>query len=244
MSILNIEYNNKQIKELRVKIENSLISNSKTIKNNKLEQISTNDLYLLFDLYDKYVFNNFFANNFNEPLNFSLSKKMTRAAGKTIVTSRQGSSPSYEIRMGINFFFQYYLTDSEKKVSGIITTSPLEAFLIVFEHEICHLIEFYKFGNSSCKKNAFKNMAYKLFKHTDVYHALPTNSNIAGKVYNLHLGDLVEFEYNSKTLQGTISNITKRATVMVKDNKGLYRDNKGYRYAKFYIPLTLLKRIQ
>ena len=55
------------------------------------------------------------------------------------------------------------------------------------------------------------------------------------------IGQTVKFEYKNKTYVGQISNINKRATIMVEDNKGSYRDKNGKRYTKWYVPLTKIK---
>ena len=66
---------------------------------------------------------------FKGTLIFSLSTRMTSAAGKTIYSRKikllQEEEETYEIRMGIKFFYQYYKVERDKIVSGINTKDSL-----------------------------------------------------------------------------------------------------------------------
>lgn len=245
-NLKDIKFMQKTIIDKRLTVRKLFISKSDNINSGEIVCISNADLELLFDLYDKCFFDEYFKNNFKGTLLFSLSKKMTRAAGKTIVPKNlsvlERKKEKYEIRMGINFFFEYNETKGEKKVSGISTKDALEAFQIVFEHELCHFLEFYIFKKSSCKKDRFKTLAKNIFGHTESYHALPSKKEIVGEKYNLHVGDFVIFDYENKELHGFIYRINKRATVMVLDSKGSYADKKGNRYTKYYVPVEKLKK--
>jgi hypothetical protein len=69
--------------------------------------ISQDDLIVLFKLYDKYFFDEYFKNNFKGKINFSLSNKMTRSAGKMMVPKNlarlKEDVEKYELRIGMNF---------------------------------------------------------------------------------------------------------------------------------------------
>ena len=86
-------------------------------------------------------------------------------------------------------------------------------------------------------------MANNIFRHTDVTHQLITQKEIAEKKMNLKIGNFVTFEFDNKNYIGEITNITKRTTVMVRDRKGKFLDEKGRHYLKFYIPIKLLRKI-
>ena len=197
------------------------------------------DLKILFYLYDEEFFNNYFSESFKGTLIFSLSTRMTSAAGKTIYSRKikllHEEEETYEIRMGIKFFYQYYKVERDKIVSGINTKDSLEAFQIVFEHELCHLIELHLYKESSCKKIRFKTMVNCIFAHTDVVHQLPSQKEIISKDYGLNIGQKVSFISDSIKYNGIIYKINKRATVMVKDSKGTYRDKNGNTYSKWYV---------
>jgi len=164
---------------------------------------------------------------------------MTSAAGKTIYGIKrkllQETEKTYEIRMGIKFFFQYYKVKRDKIVSGINTVDSLEAFQIVLEHELCHLIEFHLYGESSCKRLRFKTMVNNIFGHTEVHHQLPSQNEIISVDYGFKLGQKVSFIHGNKKYNGFIYKINKRATVMVKDEKGTYKDREGTKYSKWYV---------
>jgi hypothetical protein len=105
---------------------------------------------------------------------------------------------------------------------SVKTNTGLEAFQLVFEHELCHVIEFVFFNTSNCSKKRFKVLSNNIFGHTESYHKLPTNRQIAQQKYGFKIGDKVTFIFKGKTIQGIIFNINKRATVMVEDSNGHY----------------------
>lgn len=245
LQLFKIKMEEHLIHSKRQKITDEFNHQSNNIKDGNIEIISNQDLSLLFDLYDKLFFNDCFKNNYEGKVKFSLSKRMTKSAGATICPKNihkiKPKDWIIEIRIGVNFFFNYNSVHKEKIVSGIKTKNSLEALQIVFEHEICHVIEFICFNQSSCKGKRFKELSYNLFKHTRNYHRLPTNREIAYESKGLKIGDRVNFIIDGKKTQGIIHNINKRATVMVKNKKGRYQDVYGTRFTKYYVPLQLLE---
>lgn len=241
--LTNIKLKDNEIKSKRDNIRNDIIKKSMNIYDGRIKCISALDLQILFKLYDKYFFNNYFSESFNGNIKFSLSSRMTRAAGKTIYSKsmhEENLQENYEIRMGINFFFKYYEVNRDKFVSGINTKDSLDAFQIVFEHEIIHLVEFHIFKNSSCSRERFKIIAKNIFGHSDTYHQLPTNKEIAYEKYNIKIGDKVSFTADGINYNGIVHKINKRAVVMVFDSKGEYRDSQGNRYTKWHVPMQKL----
>ena len=68
-----------------------------------------------------------------------------------------------------------------------------------------------------------------------------TPTDVARKQLGIRCGDSVTFKVDGTRRTGVVNRITKRATVLVKDPAGTeYTD--GVRYAKFYVPLPMLKR--
>lgn len=234
------------IDNTRAKISQLLIQSSDDIKSLNFSSISTKDLQLLFELYDLLFFDNWFKYNYKGQILFSLSKRMSRSAGLTIcprnISKIKQENVIIEIRIGINLIFNYHATERMKTVSGITSGSSLEALQLVFEHEICHLAEFLLFNKSSCKNKRFKNIAHNLFGHTDSYHKLPTNTEIAAEQLGFKLGAEVLFYYKGKEIRGILYNIRKRAIIFVIDKNGIYSDKKGIRYTKYYVPLKSLKQ--
>lgn len=236
--LISIKYEEQTICEKRDIIRRELYAKSLNIQNGRIYGISKVDLRILFLLYDKYFFQEYFQENLKEKLEFSVSNRMTRAAGKTIFTrNRISLEEKYEIRMALTFFQKYYEVNRNKKVSGIKTEDSLEAFMIVFEHELVHLLEIHVFKASSCAKQQFKILANRIFGHTSSYHELPTNKEIAYKKYGFKIGDRVKFDYNGEVSVGIIHKINKRVSVMVADKAGKYVDTKGNKYSKWYVPL-------
>ena len=242
--IKDIKYSKSEIIEKRDIIRNKFINTSKNVNSGNIQCMSNEDLKILFHLYDEEFFQHYFRRSFKGSLTFSLSTRMTSAAGKTIYSRKikllQDTEESYEIRMGIKFFFQYYKVERDKIVSGINTKDSLEAFQIVFEHELCHLLELHIYKESSCKKLRFKTMVYDIFAHTEVHHQLPSQKEIITKDYGFKIGQKVSFVSEGKRYSGLIYKINKRATVMVKDKKGTYRDKEGNTYCKWYVSFEKL----
>lgn len=243
-AITGLRFDNIEISAKRAQIGHRLMALSPNIKSPELTKIAVNDLRLLFELYDEVFFNHQLTAGFSGQLKFSLSSRLTKSAGKTIFPRCCHQIPpeqlTAEIRMGTSFFFQYNAITGPKIVSGITTQNALEAFQLVFEHEICHFIEFLCYQNSNCRGKRFKNLAHNLFGHTESFHKLPTQNQIALQKYGFRIGAPVTFTYEGRSLQGILYRINKRATVMVKDRKGIYADKKGVRYSKYYVPLELL----
>jgi hypothetical protein len=233
------------IDKKREEVSELLMQRSPNINNETVSTLSTADLNLLFQLYDQVFFENRFGESFKGKLKFSLSKRMTKSAGLTLcpknINKIEPEKLTIEIRIGVDFFFHYGLVGGKKTVCGIQTNSSQEALLLVFEHELCHVIEFIHFKKSSCKGKRFKTIAGNLFGHTESFHKLPTNRQIANQKLGLKIGDTVSFTSKGKSLTGIIYNINKRATVMVRNHKGPLIDNRGNRYSKYYVPLTLLE---
>lgn len=234
--VMSLKYTNDKINLKRDEVRAKFLNRSKNIKSGEISAISRDDLYVLYELYDGIFLESFLKDNLKERLSFSLSNRMSRNAGKTVYRK-----DSFEIVMAVKFFFNYGSLKRDKKVNGIITRDALNALQLVFEHEICHVIEFYLFKRSSCKKKIFKTLAFSLFGHTDVYHQLPTEREIVGSVYNLRVGDKVTFSSDNKKYVGIINSINKRATVMVRDSKGMYADRYGNRYTNWYVLIKNLK---
>lgn len=247
MSILSsLEFSDSTIRLKRAEIGRRLIELSPRISRTGLAALTTVDLELLFQLYDEIFFERRLSNSFQGNLRFSLSSRMTKSAGKTIYPKYpakiEPSQLTAEIRIRTDFFLHYNDLTGLKMVSGIITHNALEALQLVFEHELCHLIEFISFNSSNCKKRRFKTLARRLFGHTESYHKLPTPAQIAWQKYGFKPGDPAGFIYEGQLLQGIIYRIQKRAIIIVKDPQGIYRDRQGTRYTKYYIPLKQLIR--
>ncbi|MEG0773367.1 SprT-like domain-containing protein [Clostridium sp.] len=199
------------------------------------------DVEKLFYLYDKYFFYGQLRLCLDKTIKFSVSTRMTSAGGKTIY-KKTSTGKEYEIRISLVVLNNFYLNSNEKKVSGLVVSSDIEALQIILEHEICHVLEFHNYGISSCKGLRFKKMSSEIFGHKSIYHEIPSRSTLKykDKKPSISIGDKVIFEHKNKEYKGLVTNITKRATVMVLDIRGRYQDKDGKRYTKWYVPIINL----
>lgn len=244
---MNIIYAADTITQKRAQVRAHLFKQSPNIKNEKITLVNVGDLVILFGIYDEIFLKNFFLHHPQlANIRFSWSKRLTKAAGKTIFYRKKtalGIEKSYEIRMATDFFWEYEKVSREIKVCGIKTADAVDALLIVFEHELCHLIEYIMTGNSSCHQKAFHIMAGNLFGHTEFTHQLPTKREIAHTHYGFQVGDKVKFAFKDQFLTGVLHKIHKRAIIMVLQKNGAFIDAAGKRYEQYYVPLEILTKI-
>ncbi len=233
--ILNLRYEQRDIERRVKKIHRLMLKVSENIRQPNFDVIGTKDLDLLFSLYKKEFIPEFVDDE--HEIRFALSRRLTRSAGNTKYDGRV-----FVISLSVPLLFQTFGdVDRDVDVNGILCTDRLSAAMHVFEHEIIHVLEWIHFGNTSHNKPRFKQLALNIFGHSEITHQMVTQEERAAEVYDLAIGDEVTFEYGGKEHRGFITNITKRATVMVRDKEGMYRDDQGKRYTKYYIPLSYLK---
>lgn len=246
--VIAIRYTGKEIIKKRRQVERLFIEKSPNVQCAKITEISNRDLRLLFDLYDEVFFQGWFKDNFKGKLAFSFSRRMTKSAGiTTCPKNADWSRPEsfiIEVKISIDFIFRYGSIKGANMVNGIETRSNLQAMQLIFEHELVHVIEFVHFQHSNCKKEQFKTLARNLFGHTESYHRLATNQQIAREKLGLSPGDSVRFPFEGKKLEGVLYRINKRAIVMVLDKDGPFADKEGNRYTKYYVPLQIIQRIK
>lgn len=244
---MNFTYNLTTIIQKRSYIRAQLFALSPNIKNEKITLVNTQDLVILFGLYDNTFLKDYFLNSsYLASIRFSWSQRLTKAAGKTIFSRKKsalGIEKSYEIRMATDFFFEYAKVSRTVNVCGIKTEDAVDALLIVFEHELCHLIEYVMTEQSSCHQKAFHTLAGNLFGHSEFTHQLPTKQEIAHVHYGFRIGQNVKFDFEGKILTGILHKVHKRAIVMVIQKNGTFLDTEGKRYGKYYVPLTMLHSV-
>lgn len=243
MELYQLSYSAEDIIRKRQEVMGEFLHSSLNIKTPDIKFLTSLDIKILFNIYDKVFLMGYFKAQPNFHMNFSVSSRLSKSAGKTIMKREKGQT-TWEIRMGQIFFTEFKNLNGNGKVNGLVPKDALEALCLVLEHEICHVIEFYYFKTSSCRGKRFKSLAYSLFGHKETYHELLPKSKLEEKSVKLKIGDKVSIDFKDKTVVGIISNINKRATVMVFDENGIYRDSKGIRYSKFYVPVgKIIKKI-
>lgn len=229
------------------KIYEAMLGRSAYLKSGNFTSIHPTDLARLFDLYDEQFFDGGCRATLGDtPLSFRLSKRMTSAAGKaTRVQHRDRRTKAvrteYEIAVSTTLLFQTFQDiDRPIVMSGIECRDRLEALQRVFEHELVHLIEFLIWQNSSCSSARFQSVANRFFRHTEHTHQLITPRERALAKFGVRTGSRVSFRLDGQQHVGVVNRITKRATVLVEDSRGT-RYTDGKRYAKFYVPVGMLK---
>ena len=226
-------------------VREGLLARSPHVTEGNFTRIAASDLGLLFELYDRRVFSGALSRALGDGgrLGFRVSRRMTRAGGKTYHRPAAGPGrPSYEIAISAHLLFTNFDDPGRAvQVNGLVCRDRLDALQRIFEHELVHLVELLLTGSSSCRAEPFRALARRLFGHRHVTHGLETPRVRAMKEHGLGVGDRVAFAFRGARLEGRINRITKRATVLVEDPGGdPYTD--GRRYRKYYVPLGFLER--
>lgn len=238
-----------EVREQTREIRDIVLAESRSIRNANFSSLHSSDLEMLFELYDEMFFDCHLgpaARANNTPLTFRVSKRMTRVGGTTTRYrhyEKYGPKWSYEIAISSTLLFStFYDVSRPIDVTGIECHNRMEALQRIFEHELIHLTEMVAFGDSSCSKPQFHRLAFQFFTHTEATHQLITPGERAATKFGIRPGDLVRFEIDGSRYEGFVNRITKRATVLVEDpSSPLYSD--GKRYAKFYVPISLLEPV-
>lgn len=201
-----------------------------------VRSVSQDTLDLMLSLYDT-----LFLDDAVKRLNIqvTLSSRLTSAAGKFLyVRGAFGRIRQSEIRMSSDFLLR--LDRGPFELNGLSVSTPQEAFLLVFEHELCHALEAMLYGKTSHSAR-FMALAHGLFGHSATRHKLPTRRQEAAEE-GLLVGSHASFSYHDSELTGIITYIGKTATVMVPSFSGVYRDRHGRRYDKYRVQLHHLKK--
>lgn len=231
-------------------IYEAILSGSPKIDAGNFTVIATADLQHLFQLYDQHFFGGILERSIQEDgasLRFRLSNRMTSAGGTTQrLRPRATRSPrdSYTITVSTFLLYQSFHDPARKiNVGGLGCKDRLEALQRIFEHELLHLTEFLAWGASSCARENFQSLSRRIFGHAGVKHELVTPREIASSSFGIRTGDRVEFDFEGTSRSGIVNRITKRATILVEDPNGRLFSN-GVKYATFYVPVSLLRKIQ
>ncbi|MEL7497979.1 MAG: SprT-like family protein [Planctomycetota bacterium] len=241
-------------KKIASEIRDHLIANSRHIKQPNFAQISDGDLGDLFQLTDELCFDGYVGRVCESvadlPLTFRLSTRMTKSGGTTTMFRTREANKnllSFEIAIATTPLFGTFPNAGSNEqnetsaVGGVCCRNRVEALQRIMEHEMVHLCELLLTGDSSCAARPFKSIVYRFFGHTESNHQLLTPADIARKKLGIIPGDQVTFDFQGRSMKGTVNRITKRATVLVPDPRGTpYSD--GERYATYYVPLRQLKK--
>ena len=248
MDLLALSFAPDEIARRSQSIRQTVLSQSRHIREANFTAIADQDIARLFDLYDTSFFGGWLRGAVqqypNNTLTFRLSRAMTRAGGQTTRTRQRriGTCPvHYQIAIASRLLFMS-VADIQRPVvvSGVQCADRLDALQRIMEHEIIHLAELLAWGQSSCSAERYKHLARAIFGHTDTTHQLVTPREHAAAKHNIRVGMLVEFDFEGTRHRGKVNRIHHRATVLVPAEDGQpYTD--GGTYRKYYIPLPMLR---
>lgn len=231
-----------QARTLLQEIRQELLTKSTYVREPNFTELHPDDLEVLFDAYDRRFLGGLCRRALAPArLSFRLSRKMTRTGGTTtLYPASKGRSGGVEIAVSSFLLFDGFdPADPDTSVAGLRCADRLEALQRVFEHELVHFVEYVATGNSDCSAKPFQEIAKTLFGHREFTHKLVTRRERAAR-QGIVVGTEVAFDFRGARLTGRVNRVTKRATVLVPDPKGV-RYSDGRRYAKYYVPLGALE---
>lgn len=202
-----------------------------------VRSIAENTLQSMLEAYDISFLNGYLSKR-KLRIDVSLSSRLTSSAGKFVcMRGAFGRINSMEIRLSSDYLLR--LNQGPFYLNGLSVSTPQEAFLVVFEHELCHALETVLYGKTG-HSSRFLSLAHGLFGHTATRHSLPSRRQDAA-AKGLHVGSCVSFLYKGCELSGIVTYIGKTVTVMVPSTHGEYRDRRGKRYEKYHVNCSNIK---
>ncbi len=221
---------------LRAEVRRQLLCAWPALAHSPICRLEPAVLAEMLRLYDELFFDGLFARRLPQ-LCVVGTPRMTRCAGKFCARVLADGTTDVQIRMSTDFLFR--LHEGPFSVNGIDACDALEAFQLVFEHELCHAAEWALYGACSAHRSTFRALSQGLFQHRTCTHALPTRAQEAAAL-GIGVGAHVSFPFEGRTLRGIVSRVGKTASVMVPSPVGAWHDKRGRRYVKYTVPLGLL----
>ncbi len=227
-------------------IRDAAAARAPNLRRDQLERLSATDVEHLFAAVDHVAFGgalNALLRRRRAPLTFRLGKRMTSSGGTTtrFQDARNPDSLRFEIAIAPRLLFTTFQLAPAANVCGCECRSTREALQRVMEHEAVHLLEMLVWTTSSCRRQRFRSITHRCFGHRASTHSLITPTQMAAQYYAIRIGDVVEFEFEGRSLTGVVNRITRRATILVPDRRG-QRYSDGARYRKYYVPMEMLTR--
>jgi hypothetical protein len=227
------------IRARRSAVREETLRRSRYIKTGAIEALAGPDLRLLFELYDGLFFSHQLRQRLESsgcPIYFEASRRMTSAGANIGIRGAKTAHRQYRIAVSAAVLFASFRSEGETcSVNGVTCLDRLQSLLILMEHELVHLYEMLERGASG-HGASFQRIARDLFGHTDYRHALVTPRQRASRTFDLHIDDLVTFDFEGRQETGRITRISKRATVVPAAGSELA-------FLKFYVPLEALTKI-
>ena len=235
-----------EIDALRRQIRERTLAEAPNIREPQFLHISARDLRFVFDSYDGLFFGSLIALELaGRELKFRISTRSTRRGGalriwKTRETADGEHRPEhYELSVSATLLFESFDDDGRPiTIVGRECADRLDALQRIVEHETIHLVEQLRYRETSCAGPRFQSMARRLFEHTQHQHGLVTPRERAAQ-RGLEPGRRVAFDFQGERLEGILSRVTRRATVLVPHPNGRMMSD-GNAYQQFYVPLERL----
>lgn len=197
------------------------------------ETINTKQIQQTFNVFDKIYFNNYITRNIgNGVMIFEASDKLSKSAGQCVYI-KNNKQCKYILTISSKVLMNLF-SNEEKSFSagGIECKNRLECFILVFEHELIHLIIYFacfELGEGKEKHTkTFKKMLYNIFGHTTYKHQfllgdlerLKTRLNYLRNT--IELGTIVTFKTKKGILRGHVIRINIK-TYIVKSKKDIWK---------------------
>jgi hypothetical protein len=233
-------------------IHDEILSSGREIRTPSFTRISSCDLRVLFEIYDRECFHGTLHQMLTEdasPLVLESTRRLTRAAGNTTrrtIRARGSASGRTDYRIGISaplLFATFDGVDREINVNGLVCHSRLEALQRVFEHELIHLAEHLSRGETACAREPFQAWAFGFFGHTAWKHGLVRPAEHAAVRHGIRPGDRVSFDFKGGRRIGLVNRIGVRVTVLVPNADG-FPFSDGERYTKYLVPIRWLTKVE
>ena len=236
------------IRRWQAEIHQQTLMLSRSIDAPNFSRVSRDDVARMIRMYDDRFFNGkILPTAAAEGIEFGLSSRMTRIAGKLVTHYPEGTHEGrrrFELVLSSTLLFQTFEdVDRPVEVTGRLCNDRLEAMQRIAEHEFVHLIEMLIWNDGNCNEARFQSIANRYFGHTDYQHDLITQRERAARKFDIRVGDQVQFARDGHYLVGRVNRITRRATVLVPNAKG-ERFTDGERYLRFYVPLERLRKVK
>lgn len=104
-------------------------------------------------------------------------------------------------------------------------------------HEACHII-----ADAKTEQRQHHGPVWIEMMQRCGYPAARRCHSVKRDTGGIHRGSVVRFRFEGTEYVGTVNRITKRATVLVEDQRGTPFSD-GKRYLKFYVPLSMLQPV-
>jgi hypothetical protein len=212
-----LRYSSADIEQRVAAIRCRALAESLTFCEDSFGSFGDRDLAMLLRLYDRYFLDHFIRDACGGRLTARVSNRMTKTAGK--ITYARSTGP-YTISLSKHLVLKAFSArHAPVTVNGVACRDRLGVVMRLLEHELVHLLELLLYGETSCAKQRFRRMSRDVFGHADVTHELLKQDRDPASVRCVCVGDHVRFQFRRRWLSGTVSRITRRATVLVAEHR-------------------------